>query len=129
LTSLVYLYCNHNSIVTLDVSALTSLTALRCHSNSITTLDVSNIAAAVSVINAKSNGMNQAAVDQILLDLYTDRMAFTFATPVLDIGGTNAAPSGIYQPACPPGTGHEYEFELENDSCGDGFNTWTITAN
>jgi hypothetical protein len=75
------------------------------------------------------NGLVQADVDAVLLGIYNRRMAFTWPAPVLLIAGTNAAPSGIYQPACPPGTGHEYEFELENDSCGGGFILWTITAN
>jgi len=71
--------------------------------------------------------LTQANVDAILLSIYNRRMAFTFATPELNIGGTNLAPSGVYGAACPPGTGKEYAFELVNDSCLDGFNKWAVT--
>jgi len=68
----------------------------------------------------------QANVDAILLSVYNRRMAFIFATPALKIGGSDAAPSGLYQAACPPTTGKEYAYELVNDSCLDGFNKWTV---
>jgi len=73
------------------------------------------------------NALIQANVDAVLLSVYNRRMAFTWATPTLNVGGTNLAPSGIYQAMCPPTTGKEYAFELVNDSCGDGFNKWTVT--
>jgi len=82
---------------------------------------------AMRVYHYHNNGLDQANVDAVLLSVYNRRMAFTFATPDLNVGGTNLAPSGIYQAACPPGTGKEYAFELVNDSCGDGFNKWTVT--
>lgn len=69
----------------------------------------------------------QADVDAVLLSVYNRRMAFTYATPALNVGGTNAAPTGVYQAQCPPTTGKERAFELVNDSCGDGFNRWTVT--
>ena len=72
-------------------------------------------------------GLNQANVDSILLSVYNRRMAFTFGVPALNVGGTNVAPSGVYQAACPPTTGKEYAFELVTDSCGDGFIKWAVT--
>jgi len=75
----------------------------------------------------QGNALTQANVDAVLLSIYNRRMAFTWATPKLNVGGTNLAPSGIYQAMCPPTTGKEYAFELVNDSCGDGFNKWTVT--
>ena len=71
--------------------------------------------------------LTQANVDAVLLSIYTRRMAFTYATPSLDIGGTNLAPSGTYQAACPPTTGKEYAYELVNDSCGSGHIKWAVT--
>ena len=72
-------------------------------------------------------GLVQANVDAVLLSVYTRRMTFAWAAPGLTVGGTNAAPSGVYQAACPPTTGKEYAFELVNDSCLDGFNKWIVT--
>ena len=83
---------------------------------------------AMRVYHYQDCGLAQADVDAVLQGIYNRRASFTYATPALNIGGTNAAPGGVYQPACPPGTGTEYRFELVNDSCGDGFNKWTITV-
>lgn len=69
----------------------------------------------------------QATVDAILLSVYNRRAAFTFPAPKLNVGGTNAAPSGIYQDGDPPTTGKEYIYELVNDPETEGFNPWTIT--
>jgi hypothetical protein len=73
-------------------------------------------------------GLLQADVDGMLQALYNSRSIFTYATPALDIAGTNAAPSGIYQDADPPTTGREYEYELEKDPEQEGFNKWTIAT-
>lgn len=67
----------------------------------------------------------EANVDSILERLYNDRMSFTYATPYLYIGGTNDAPSGVYQDATPPTTGEEFRYKLENDPDTEGFNVWT----
>lgn len=72
------------------------------------------------------SGMSQAAVDAIAEWLYTNRALFTYATPAANLGGTNAAPSGIYQDADPPTTGKEYIYEVVNDPEGEGFNRWTV---
>jgi len=81
---------------------------------------------ALAVYSYDDCALTQANVDAVLQSLYDRRMAFTAAVPVGMFHGTNAAPSGIYQPACPPTTGKEAAFELENDSCGDGFNKWML---
>jgi len=131
LTSLTTLYCHSNSISTLDVSALTSLTILYCASNSISTLDLSSISAAVSLINCANNGMNQAAVDSIIDDIWQRRADFTDATPELHVGGTNATPSGTYQDGYPePLDALEMVHDLINDDDGAGIQTWaSITWN
>jgi len=71
---------------------------------------------------ALTNGQTNSIVDRI----YADRALFTAAAPNLHIGRGNTAPSGIYQAGCPPTTQLEEAFELVNDSCGEGFNTWTV---
>jgi len=129
LTSLTTLRCDSNSITTLDVSALTSLTYLRCDSNSITTLDVSALGIGLEVVQCQNNGMNQAAVDTIIGDIYANRASYTDATPELNVGGTNATPSGIYQSVCPATTALEEVHNLATDGCTEGHNTWTVTWN
>ena len=73
--------------------------------------------------------MDQPTVDSQVLRLYTDRASFTYATPSLNTGGTNAAPTGIYQDGDPPTTGLEYIYELANDPEIENFKKWTITWN
>jgi len=71
--------------------------------------------------------LTQANVDAILLSVYTERMTFVVAAPVLNVGGTNAAPSGIYADEDPPVTGKGMAFELVTDPEAEGFNKWAIT--
>ena len=72
-------------------------------------------------------GLAQADCDAVALGIYNRRASFTYATPTLNIGGTNAAPSGIYQDGDPPTTGKEYIYEIANDPETEGFNKWTVT--
>ena len=64
-----------------------------------------------------NNSLTQAQVDAILAGLYTAFASRTVAGGTLNVGGTNAAPSGTYQAQCPPTTGKERAYELLNDSC------------
>ena len=79
------------------------------------------------VAQAQDTSVSSANIDDILLRLYTDRASFTYATPSLNVGGANPAPSGTYQYAAAPSTGKEYIYALVNDDDGEGFNKWTIT--
>ncbi len=83
-------------------------------------------ATAIRELYLHSTGMSQAAVDAIAEWLYTNRAQFTYATPAANLGGTNAAPSGIYQDGDPPTTGKEYIYEVVHDPEGEGFNRWTV---
>lgn len=84
----------------------------------------------------QNNALIQAQVDAILWELYQ-----ASATPrtgvggTINLGGTNAAPSGVFQPAaaCPVNVatpGREVAHELLNDGCAVGFNVWAaVTIN
>lgn len=135
------------------LTPLTALTQLRAYSNAslICSFTLSDLPAGMTYLSLYSTtstitggaapmaakgiceirtdncGEIQATVDDVFLRLYTDRMLFIYATPVLNIGGDNDNPSGIYQAQCPPATGLERAYELVNDSCGDGFIKWTVT--
>jgi hypothetical protein len=69
----------------------------------------------------------QATVDLIVSRIYARRMSFTFATPSALVGGTNAAPSGVYADEDPPTTGKGFIYELVNDPEVEGFRKWAIT--
>ena len=84
----------------------------------------------------QGNALSQAIVDAILWELYQASAApRTVSGGTINLGGTNAAPSGTYQAvASPPVSGStpgkEIAYELRNDSLGL-FNNWatvTITA-
>jgi len=64
----------------------------------------------------RDNSLSQAQVNQILADFWAGFATRTAVGGTINIGGSNAAPSGIYQPANPPTTGLEYRYELLNDS-------------
>ena len=79
-------------------------------------------------IRADGLALIQAQVDLILLnDIYPGRMGYTYATPTLNVGGTNAAPSGVYADEDPPVTGKGAAFEIQNDPEAEGFNKWAVT--
>ena len=81
----------------------------------------------------QGNGLTQAKVDTILYSLYVASLSRTATNGTINVGGSNAAPSGTFQAAasCPVDTdtpGKEVAHELLNDTCAEGFNTWaTVT--
>ncbi|MDH3349792.1 MAG: hypothetical protein OEM02_17020 [Desulfobulbaceae bacterium] len=100
-------------------SSLVSFYAYNCYFDSGIRIPVA--ASSLQNYQIQNNGLTQAAVDQICLDAYNNRANFTYATPTFNVGGTNAAPSGIYQDAI---------YKLVNDPDVEGFNkqVWTYTA-
>lgn len=88
--------------------------------------DMPIAATGIRDIRVDGNGWSQAQVDSIIDRIYQDRMLFTYAAPIMNIGGTNATPSGVYQDATPPTTGKEMIYKLVNDPDGEGFNKWAI---
>ena len=80
------------------------------------------------------NSLSQANVDTLLLRLYTAFLTRTAINGTIDVSGTNAAPSGVFQAAaaCPVDgatPGKEIAHELLNDTCATGGNVWaTVTT-
>jgi len=78
-------------------------------------------------VQVQNNNMSQANVDATLQNLYNAEVAGKYATTIaaksLYIGGTNAAPSGIYADVTTPVTGNEYKWKLVNTY------NWTISSN
>lgn len=82
----------------------------------------------IQVINCANLSLSEGQVDGIINDLYAGKPTFTYATPSLNIGGNNAAPSGSYQSVCPPTSGLEMVHDLANDICTPhSAAKWTIT--
>jgi hypothetical protein len=82
---------------------------------------------AAADIRADGLALLQAVVDTIVADIYAGRMGYTYATPILNVAGTNAAPSGVYADEDPPITGKGFIYELVNDPEAEGFKKWAIT--
>ena len=82
----------------------------------------------------QGNSLTQAQVDAILWDLYqAAKVPRTATGGTINVGGTNAAPSGTFQAAsaCPVTSstdGKEIAHELLNDGCAVGFNKWTTVT-
>lgn len=81
-----------------------------------------------------------ASVDIVINSMWAARANYTYATPSLQIGGTNPAPTGNY---IAPEEGSDWHndgskwipltpnakvYDLVNDVNTEGFNTWTITT-
>ena len=141
------------SLALADLSGYTSLTTLSAQSNSALTVTgtlgdlpasmtylyldstsstITGGGTAMAAVNNQqlqiySMTMSQSNVDDCVSRLYSDRASFLYASPVLGIGGTNAAPSGTYQDGDPPSTGKEYIYELVNDPEAESFKKWAIT--
>ncbi len=89
---------------------------------------VTMAAIGINTLNLNNIALTQANVDSVVLTrLYADRALFTAAAPVLNIGGTNSAPTGIYQSVTPPTSGKEAIYDLVNDPTAQGFKKWAIT--
>jgi len=112
-----YLYSNHAASLTFTITA--------AHFAGWTT---------TTMFFANDNSLLQADVNALLYGMYLASVVpRTVASGTINVGGTNAAPSGVFQAAaaCPVDAatpGKEVAHELLNDGCGVGFNTWaTVT--
>jgi len=76
-----------------------------------------------AIFRIQDNALIQAQANAVLWGLYQATLVRTATGGTINVGGTNAAPSGVFQAAaaCPVDAatpGKEVAFELLNDSCG-----------
>jgi hypothetical protein len=135
LTNLTLLYLYDNSLsgsIPTEIGNLTNLTQLRLHNNSLSGVESGALQLlAADDIQLQDNGMSESVVDDALWDIYQTSRTATNGS--INVGGSNAAPSGTHQAAasCPVDAstpGKEVAHELVNDGCGAGFNTWTTVT-
>ena len=107
----------------------TALTTLAVNGTGVSCTGFLAALTAIQSIAAQDCAWTASECDALLSVLYANRASYTFATPTLNIGGTNAAPTGYYIHTVPPTSGEEYAYSLEYDPDSDGFNQWTITLN
>ena len=126
----------------IDTSNMTSWSLIAtwlCYSlpsGSITNVAQNGFANFTKCVNFRfdSNSLSQSDVDTALWSLYQATTApRTVSGGTINIGGSNAAPSGTFQAAsaCPVTVatdGKEVAYELLNDSCGAGFNKWSTVT-
>ena len=73
------------------------------------------------------NAYSQANVDAFINAIWANKANFTYAAPSLDLlGGSNLAPSGVYQAANPPTTGLEKLYDLVNGNYTPAGPEWTV---
>lgn len=76
-------------------------------------------------------GRTTAQQDALINNIWTNRNNFTYAGGItLNIGGANDPVTGKFQDTAPaaPSTPAEKCYQLVNDTLGEGFNLWLITA-
>jgi hypothetical protein len=148
LTNLLTMYLQANQLSGTIPATIGNLTLLRdLYLNANTLSDIANntfnTLASIRTLRVDNNAMIESVVDKIVIQVWTGRASYTWATPALNVGGTNANPSGTY--AAPPGggmsdanwnwngatyeplTGLAYVYDLVNDVNTEGFNKWTVT--
>jgi len=74
----------------------------------------------VGEINLSNQSLSEAEIDAILRYFYSYRDQFRTPYPMINIGGSNASPSGDYREAIQPTTGKELAYSLVNQ------HGWTI---
>jgi len=115
------LHSGINGIInTIHFSSSTSLQIFEVFDNLGTTFVVTpdsfSGASDLFSLNVSNNSLTKANVDQILSDLWDAFPNRTTSYGMAYLDGNNSSPSGIYQPANPPTTGHEYAYELKYDT-------------
>ena len=89
--------------------------------------------AAATEIRCDGLGLSQATVNAILYDIYAGFADRTGTGGTINVGGSNAAPSGTFQAAasCPvtdATPGKEVAWELLNDTCNVSAKHWTTVT-
>ncbi|MBN2360475.1 MAG: hypothetical protein JXR83_13555 [Deltaproteobacteria bacterium] len=156
LTRLHWLFLDDNQLtgaVPAELGNLVNLTWLHLNNNQLTGIASATVSHWTSIreLLLQDNLFSEAAVDAIIDEIWSARASYGDATAanVLDIGGSNAAPSGsATDPLQTPGSGNSNSdwswnsgtnchrpltgkaraFDLAHDVCGDGFQLWTVTC-
>lgn len=127
LVLLTALYVTGNNTLTGSVAGLINLTFLVVSGNNTLTWAVGPLTK-LNTLGCSNNALPQSTIDTILHDMYTARAAYVAATLTCTMGGTNAAPSGIYQNSVTPSTGKEYQYKLVVNPDSDHTTAFTITT-
>ena len=142
--NLVTLYLSSTSVSgdIANLAGLSELANLYLHSTS-ATCGSTFTASWVGMRNVQVQNclMSQAAVGNIIESIWNARAGFTYATPELNVGGTNAAPAGNVTAPIEGADWHDdggtwipltagaMIWDLAKDVNSEGFKKWTITYN
>ena len=153
LSSVVYFYISDTQIsgsIPATLSNLTGVTNVHLSGNQLSAVEPGTFSGMTRLqeLRLQDNGFDQAVVDEVIAQIWGARAAYTASAPTLEVGGTNAAPSGQYvDPDTSPGqenndSNWEWDseggchrplsalakvYDLQHDGCGDGFNRWVVT--
>jgi hypothetical protein len=126
---------NTSSTITGKMADLpATMTELWLSNTSSTIKGDGNAPRGMSQVHLQDLAFDQSTVDDLLWSLYVAAASpRTISGGTINVGGTNAAPSGIFQRAsdCPVSyrtDGKEIAYELLNDTCGVGFNKWAAVT-
>jgi hypothetical protein len=132
--TVLYLYNNNFSGDLSGWVLPSSMTQLQLQGNNFSDGPALATNSAMTLYRIDSNGiLLQATINSILWRIYQNTSTRTATGGTINVGGTNAAPSGTFQAAvsCPvtdSTPGKEIAHELLNDGCAVGFNKWaTVT--
>lgn len=142
--SLVRLYL-HSTSVSGDISGWilpNSLADLYLYSTSVTVASTfAGVGTGMRDFRIQDCGLSAAHVGNVVESIWNARAGFTYATPVLNVGGMNAAPAGnVIAPiegadwhddsgTWIPLTAGAMIWDLAKDVNSEGFKKWTVTYN
>ena len=135
----------HSTSVSGDISGWTlpnSMTTLFLYSTSVTVASTfAGVGTGMRDFRIQDCGLSAAHVGNVVESIWNARAGFTYATPVLNVGGMNAAPAGnVIAPiegadwhddsgTWIPLTAGAMIWDLAKDVNSEGFKKWTVTYN
>lgn len=133
LQSLIYLYLydNPNLIMPLELGDIAPTALSVFLLNTQCPISTASFMDCADIIQLMFNNISPPVnnVNNILESVWQSRALFNPGSHNLYLGGTNPAPSGIYQAAVVPTTGKEFAYALVNDPNGEGFPLWSVVIN
>ena len=141
MTQMQILYLYSDPLISGSISSLSNMSVLRLlylYSTNVSAGSISGLVA-IQDLRIYSMGWLTADVDTVIDSMWAARANYTYATPALQIGGTNQAMTGnVIAPEegddwhqdgatwIPLTTGAK-AYDLAKDVNGEGFKKWTIT--